>query len=66
MSDENLLLFRLGDFDINGVICSTNDQIWDSPNRNMALECNTVVAGNDQFNGMLYSNIAVTCPPGCL
>jgi hypothetical protein len=65
MSSEKLILFKLGNFSIAGIMCSTNDMPIYSPSKLKPMKCDTVLIGNPTFDGAPGSALGVFCPRGC-
>jgi hypothetical protein len=55
MSPDKMLLFRLGDFKINGIICSGNE-MWNSAKpKAYELTCEDVLMANPKLDGIDFT-----------
>lgn len=65
MSKTNMLKFKLGEFPVNGILCSANDiEGWVRP-KSDSLKCEDVPFANELFAGELMVMKKVFCPPNC-
>jgi hypothetical protein len=62
MSNEKLILFKIGNFSLAGIMCSTNDMPIYAPSKLKSMKCDTVLVANPIFNGAPGSALGVHCP----
>ena len=65
-NSQGLQTTRLGgDKSIKGLVCSTNSASDDKEVAWVVADCETIPRGNQDFDGILNTNIKVQCPQGC-
>lgn len=65
MSKEKLILFKLGNFSLAGIMCSTNDMPIYAPSKLASMKCDSVLLANNLFKGVPGSALGVSCPRQC-
>jgi len=55
MHKSKFLLFKIGEFPINGIICSSNKLPNDTPSEMEPIKCTDAVKGNELFDGVTDS-----------
>ena len=66
LGKHGLVTFALpGIYPIKGVICSQNDDPDLEIKKFLAIDCDTKIRGNEDFNSIEFTNIKVKCPAQC-
>ena len=62
---NSVVYLKLEDYNVSGIICSTNDDGNKKTSTSFDLECEDNLTSNQISNFEIYTNLRLVCPKGC-